>query len=102
MINNRFNVVYHLLQVCKKHGLLTNKLNKMRKFKVKEDCFCEGYLHEKFNYPREGLIEKKLLKDDEVELKEEWSNFYGSYMRVIKDGKNYDILHKYLQEIRQC
>ena len=72
----------------------------MRKFKVKDDCFCEGYLHEKFNYPREGLVEKKLLKDDDVELKEEWSNFYGSYMRVIKDGKTYDILHKNLQEIR--
>ncbi len=72
----------------------------MRKFKVTQDSFCEGYLHEKYNYPREGLVEKKLLKGDEVELKEEWSNFYGSYLRVIKGGKTYDMLHKNLEEIR--
>ena len=73
---------------------------KIRKFKVRNDCFCEGYLHEKFvNYRNKNLVEKKLIKDDIVELKEEWSNFYGSYMRVIKDGKTYDILHKNLQEI---
>lgn len=71
----------------------------MKKFEVKEDCFCEGYLHEKINYPREGLVEKKLLKGDTVELKEEWSNFYGSYLRVIKDGIQYDIKHKYLKEV---
>lgn len=72
----------------------------MRKFRVKEDCFCEGYLYEKFNYYREGLVEKRLHKDDVVELKEEWSNFYGKYLRVIKDGENYDMLHKNLEEIR--
>lgn len=72
----------------------------MRRFKVKKDSFCEGYLHEIYNYPRKGLVEKKLLKGDEVELKEEWSNFYGSYLRVIKDGKTYDMLHKNLEEIR--
>jgi len=72
----------------------------MRKFRVKQDCFCEGYLHEKFNYPREGLVEKKLYKDDMVELKEEWGNFYGSYLRVVKDGKHYDMLPKNLEEVR--
>ena len=64
----------------------------MRKFKVKEDCFCEGYLHEKFNYPREGLIEKKLLKDDEVELKEEFEKheFRFCVLPMLKqDGKIY-------------
>jgi hypothetical protein len=70
----------------------------MKKFKVKVDCFCEGYLHEKLNYPRKGLIEKKLLKDDIVEFKEEWSNFYGSYIRVVKDGKHYDMLRENLLE----
>lgn len=72
----------------------------MRKFRVKQDCFCEGYLHEMFNYPREGLVEKKLYKDDMVKLKEEWSNFYGSYLRVVKDGKHYDMLPKNLEEVR--
>jgi hypothetical protein len=75
-------------------------LSKTKKFKVKEDCFCEGYLHELLRYPREGLIEKKLYKDDIVELKEEWSNFYGSYLRVLKDGKHYDMFHKNLEEVR--
>ena len=76
------------------------KVMKDRKFRVKRDCFCEGYLHEKINYPREGLVEKKLLEGEEVILKEEWSNFYGSYLRVIKDGKHYDITHENLEEIR--
>lgn len=71
-----------------------------KKYRVKENCFCEGYLHERLRYPREGLVEKKLSKDDVVELKEEWFNFYGSYLRVIKDGDHYDIPHKYLEEIR--
>jgi hypothetical protein len=71
----------------------------MRKYRVKVDCFCEGYLHEKFNYPREGLVEKKLFKDDIVEFEKEWSNFYGSYLRVIKDGNSYDIFHNNLEEV---
>lgn len=70
-----------------------------RKFKVIEDCFCEGYLHEALRYPRPGLVEKKLFEGDEVELVKEWNNFYGDYLRVTKDGVNYDILHKYLNEI---
>jgi hypothetical protein len=72
----------------------------MKKFRVKVDCFCEGYLHEIMNYPREGLKEKMLLKDDEVELEKEWSNFYGSYLRVIKDGIHYDMLNKNLELIK--
>ena len=72
----------------------------MKKYKVKVDCFCEGYLHEKINYPRTGLEEKKLLKDDEVELIKEWSNFYGSYLRVQKEGNHYDMLHTNLTEIK--
>jgi hypothetical protein len=72
----------------------------MKKFRVKEDCFCEGYLHEKINYPRPGLIEMKLYKNDIVEFFNEWSNLYGSYIRVIKDGKHYDMLSKNLEEIK--
>lgn len=72
----------------------------MRKFIVKEDCFCEGYLHEKINYPRKGLVEKKLHKGDIVELDKEWCNFYGCYLRVNKDNNYYDMLHKNLEEIK--
>ncbi len=72
----------------------------MKTYKVKIDCFCEGYLHEVTNYPREGLKIKSLFKDDVVELKEQWSNFYGSYFRVIKNGTYYDVLPKNLEEIK--
>lgn len=72
----------------------------MRKFRVKEDCYCEGYLHEATNYPREGLKVKKLSEGEEVELIEEWSNFYGSYLRVEKNGTHYDMLPKNLEEIK--
>lgn len=72
----------------------------MKTYKVKTDCFCEGYLHEVTNYPREGLKIKALFKDDIVEFKEQWSNFYGSYFRVIKNGTYYDMLPKNLEEIK--
>jgi len=72
----------------------------MKKYKVKEDCFCEHYLHEITNYPREGLVEKKLLKNDIVEIEKEWSNFYGNYLRVTKDDTYYDIPHNKLEEIK--
>lgn len=41
----------------------------------------------------------KLLKGDVVELKKDWSNLYGSYLKVVKDGETYDILHENLEEI---
>lgn len=75
-------------------------MRERRKFRVRNDCFCEGYLHEKTRYPREGLVEKKLFKDDIVEMDKEWSNFFGDYIRVIKDGKTYDILPDNLKETR--
>lgn len=56
---------------------------------VVNDCFCEGYLHEITNYPREGLEEKKLKKGDIVTVEKKWSNFYGTYIRVKKEGGNY-------------
>lgn len=72
----------------------------IKTYKVKVDCFCEGYLHELLNYYRKGLIEKKLHKDDIVEFDMEWSNFYGSYIRVEKDGIKYDIPHEKLELIK--
>lgn len=66
-------------------------------YKVKHDCFCEGYLHEMLRYYREGLKEKKLIAGDIVEHIEDWSNMYGSYIRVKKDDVIYDMLNKNLE-----
>lgn len=71
----------------------------MKKYKVKEDCFCQSYLHEITRYFREGLTEKRLKKDDEVELVKEWNNLYCTYLRVKKNGIEYDMLYENLQEI---
>ena len=68
----------------------------MQQYKVKKDCYCEGYLYESFKYPRPGLKEKKLNEGDVVDFVEEWRNFYGSYIRVTKDGETYDMLHENL------
>lgn len=73
---------------------------KMTKFKANKDCFCEHYLHEKTNYPRAGLAEKKLNEGDEVEFICEWSNLYGTYFRVEKDGTQYDIKPNNLDKIK--
>lgn len=70
----------------------------MKKYKVLEDCFCEGYLHE-LMYPREGLKERKLTKGDEVIFKTEFQNFYGRFYRVEKDGVTFDIRPDKLQRI---
>lgn len=72
----------------------------MNKYRITTDCFCEGYLHEKSNYPREGLIEKKLYKGDIVLFVKEWGNFYGSYIRVEKDGVEYDLFENCLKKIK--
>lgn len=71
----------------------------MKRYKVIADSFCEGYLHERMNYPREGLTEKKLIKGDVVRLEKVWSNLYGEYHRVIKDNVHYDMLRRNLEEI---
>lgn len=64
----------------------------MIKYIVLNDCYCQGYLYELMNYPREGLKEKKLKKGDIVEFVNEWQNFYGTYFRCKKDGITYDLL----------
>ena len=66
---------------------------------VIEDCYCAHYLHEKTNYPRKGLVVKKLFKGDIVKFNNTIINFYGSFYRVIKDNKTYDIEPKYLKTL---
>ena len=72
----------------------------MKKYIVLEDCYCEGYLHEKLRYNRPGLVERKLNKNDEVFFIKEWFNMYGYYYRVEKENITYDINPKYLKEIK--
>lgn len=68
---------------------------------VIEDCFCAHYLHEKTNYPRDGLVEKKLYKGDIVKFNMTFMNFYGSYYRVEKNGEIYDIEPRFLKTLTQ-
>ena len=69
-------------------------------FRVKHQAFCEGYLHEKRNYPRPGLVVKEVQPGDVVTLVEAWNNFYGSYLRVEKDGVIYDLNSETLEIIK--
>lgn len=71
------------------------------KLKVIEDCICEHYLHEATKYPRPGLVKRELSKGDIVEFVENWGSFYGFYMRVKKEGEDYeyDIEPHKLEEI---
>lgn len=61
------------------------------RIEVIKECFCEHYLHEKINYPREGLVEKKFYPGEKFDVKEKWNNFYGVFYRVEVDGKTHDI-----------
>ncbi len=72
------------------------------KFKVKEDCYCEHYLHELL-YPRAWLKEKKLQKGDKVKFVREFSNLFGTYFTVKKKGSDttYDIPPHKLEEIKK-
>lgn len=73
----------------------------MKKFKVKEDCYCEGYLHELNFYSRKGLEARKLKKGNKVKLVKEWENPYGKYYRVIRKGIQYDIPKQKLKPIKK-
>lgn len=55
-----------------------------------KSCFCEHYIHELINYPREDLKELKLEINDVVEYVGEYLNFYGVYLKVKYNG---DILY---------
>ena len=70
------------------------------KLEILKDCWCEGYLHEIRYYPREGLKEKILKKGDIVKFIREWWNLYGSYVRVEKDGIEYDVLLNNVKQIK--
>lgn len=69
--------------------------------KILRNCFCEHYIHELTNYPREGLVEKKLLEGEEVEFKETYWNCYGTYARVLKDGTSYDVALHNVEEFKE-
>lgn len=56
---------------------------------ILKDCYCEEYLHEMAHYYRDGLVERKLKEGDRVLLVKKWSNLYGTYLRVQKEGELY-------------
>lgn len=58
---------------------------------IKKDCYCEGYLNEISKHYRHGIEVKKLQAGEEVEVIKEWSNLYGSFVKVKKQGIVYDI-----------
>lgn len=58
---------------------------------IKKDCYCEGYLNEISRHYRAGIEVKKLQAGDSIEVIKEFSNFYGTFIRVSKDGIEYDI-----------
>jgi hypothetical protein len=58
--------------------------------KIKSDCLCEGYLHE-LSKGVSWAKKRELKAGDEVEFVKEWSNFYGRFYRVKKDGIEYDV-----------
>ena len=62
------------------------------KIKITAACCCEHDLHEITNYPRQGLTLQQFKAGDELEVKNEWTNCYGSYYRC-QTAKGYaDIL----------
>lgn len=58
---------------------------------IKTDCYCEAYLNEISRHYRAGIEVKKLQAGDSVEVVKEFSNLYGAFIRVSKDGIEYDI-----------
>ena len=72
----------------------------MKKYKINKDCVCEATLYEMKNYPRKGLTEKKLRKNDVVEFVQILNVFNIDYHRVRKGKVNYDIHPDNLDEIK--
>ena len=104
MIQERIYVNYVKLKtrplIVKEENTMNDQTTAIsaKEFEVTKDCFCEGYLHELFNYPRE-LKEKKLKKGVVVTFVKEWSNLYGRYYRVRSfGGDTFDILPENLKE----
>ena len=69
------------------------------KYKVLEDCTCEGSLHEVKKYPRPGLVRRDLKKGEIVKHVKCWANFYGIYIKVSKGNIIYDIPPDKLEEV---
>ena len=65
----------------------------MEAFKIitTRECFCEHYLHEKTNYPREGLVEKRFEAGVVLTCREVWANFFGEYYRCKHEDGHADI-----------
>jgi hypothetical protein len=56
------------------------------KIKIVKDCACERDLHESLNYFRKGLKTQWFVEGEELEVIEEWNNFYGRYYRCKTEG----------------
>lgn len=63
----------------------------MQRVLIINDCFCESDVHEIANYPREGLTIKSISAGTVCEYLSEWSNFYGTYVKVMYEGRIHDI-----------
>lgn len=59
--------------------------------KILKDCYCERSLNEISKHYRSGTKIKKLQSGDDVEFVKEFSNCYGNFITVIRDGIEYDI-----------
>jgi hypothetical protein len=64
---------------------------------IKYDCYCEKWLHETSKGNRR-FPERKLRAGDEVQLVRQWTNLYGTYYRVSKDGIHYDVRPENIQQ----
>lgn len=69
------------------------------KMRAKRDCFCEGYLHE-LSRGCTWKKEKKLMAGEEVSFVRMWSNLFGTYYEVEKQGDQYDIKPEDLEEVK--
>lgn len=57
-----------------------------------EGTMCAHDLHELTNYPRPWFHAKPMLpKGTRLNVKEEWSNFFGTYYRCDHENGEYDI-----------
>lgn len=63
----------------------------MQRVLVINDCVCESDAHEIAYYPRKGLDIKSISAGTVCEYLSEWSNFYGTYVRVMHEGLIHDI-----------
>lgn len=65
---------------------------KKRLIELTKDTMCAHDKHELVNYPRSWFKAKPTLPAGTVlEVKEEWSNFYGTYYRCETADGEYDI-----------